>query len=399
MGKRDKLNPVIYCIYNKVNSKRYIGSATRDKERWRAHRHQLRGNYHFSTHLQSAWNKYGEDNFEFQIVENIAFEGLTNDELVKLLKKQEEYWIKEYKTTDRNFGYNSRVECDTNLGLKWPEESRKKFSESKKGKPIPHLKGVVNELWKDPAFRINRDKKMKEWWNSLSQEEKQKIYDKKNKTMQKTYDKNMELYGTKRDPETIKKVQKAYIENGNSLILYSYFPNGTFFKTFSTAADALRFVGEKPKNTGSIVNRVDKNIFRGLVFSKTKYEKYPLENLELDFLVESVVTNVETGEKYLCKTLNDVHKQFGIPRGRLYLKFFTNNIYEYKQYRVEIIAPVFGDKNSEAGEFIENLYRNKDNNELSSGLTSTESAETNTWNCNAEYNSDTSARQLNELKI
>lgn len=33
MGKRDKLNPVIYCIFNKVNSKRYIGSATRDKER------------------------------------------------------------------------------------------------------------------------------------------------------------------------------------------------------------------------------------------------------------------------------------------------------------------------------------------------------------------------------
>ena len=196
--------------------------------------------------------------------------------------------------------------------------------------------------------------------------------------MQKTYDRNMELYGTKRDPETIKKVQKTYIENGNSLILHSYFPNGTFFKTFDTAADALRFLGEKPKNSGSIVNRLDNTIFRGLIFSKTKYEKYPLENLELDFLVESVVTNIETGEKHLCKTLKDVHKQFGIPRGRLYLKFFTNNIYEYKQYKVEIIAPVFGDKNSEAGEFIENLYKNKDNNELSSGLTTIESAETNT---------------------
>ena len=186
------------------------------------------------------------------------------------------------------------------------------------------------------------------------------------------------MYGTKRDPETIKKVQKTYIENGNSLILYSYFPNGTFFKIFNTASDALRFVGEKPKNSASIVNRLDKNIYRGLIFSKTKYKKYPLKNLELDFLVESVVTNIETGEKYLCKTFTDVHKQFGVPRGRLYLKFFTNNIYKYKQYKIEVIAPVFGDKNSEAGEFIENLYRSKDNNELSSVLTNTESAETNT---------------------
>lgn len=33
MGQRDKLKPVIYCIFNKVNEKRYIGSATRGRER------------------------------------------------------------------------------------------------------------------------------------------------------------------------------------------------------------------------------------------------------------------------------------------------------------------------------------------------------------------------------
>ena len=33
MGKRDKLHPAIYCIKNIVNEKRYIGSATRLKER------------------------------------------------------------------------------------------------------------------------------------------------------------------------------------------------------------------------------------------------------------------------------------------------------------------------------------------------------------------------------
>ena len=399
MGQRDKLKPVIYCIFNKVNEKRYIGSATRGRERWRSHRQLLRNKIHFSSHLQNAWNKYGEENFEFQIVEYIPFENLTTEEIVRQLNQREEYWIQEYKSNDRTNGYNTRIECDTNLGLKWPEESRKRFSENKKGKPIPHLKGIAEKLWKDPNFRENRDKKMKEWWSSLSQEDKQKIYDKKNKTLQVTYAKNLELYGTKRDPETIKKVQTSFIENGHSLILHTYFPNGTFFKTFQTAADALRFLGEKPKNTASIINRLDKNIFRGLIFSYTKYDKYPVENLEVDFLVESVVTNKETGEKYLCKTFKEVHEEFCVPRGRLYLKFFINNVYEYGKYKIEIIAPVIGDNNSEAGEFIENLYRSKDNNELSGELTSTESAETNGWNCNAEYNTDTSARQLNELKI
>lgn len=399
MGKRDKLNPVIYCIFNKTNSKRYIGSASRDKERWRSHRQLLRNKIHFSQHLQSAWNKYGEESFEFQIVEKIPFENLTNEEITKLLKEREEFWIQEYQSNDKAYGYNTRTECDTNLGLKWPEESRKRFSEKKKGKPIPHLKGVAERLWKDPNFRENRNKKMKEWWNSLSQMEKQKIHDKQSISMQKVYNRNIELYGTKRNPETIKKIQNSYIESGHSLILHTYFPNGTFFKTFQTAAEALRFLGEKVKNSGSIINRIDKNLFRGLIFSYKKYNKYPVENLEIDFLVESVVTNKITGEKYLCKTFKEVHKQFGIPRGRLYLKFFTNNIYEYNQYKIEVIAPVIGDNNSEAGEFIENLYRNRDNNELSSKLTSTESAETNGWNCNTEYNTDTSARQLNELKI
>lgn len=399
MGKRDKLNPVIYCIFNKVNSKRYIGSATRDKERWRTHRHQLRGGYHFSTHLQSAWNKYGEENFEFQIVENIPFEGLTNDEIIQILKRQEEYWIKEYKTTDRNFGYNSRTECDTNLGLKWSEESRKKFSESKKGKPILHLQGVVKELWKDPAYRENYCMKMKAWRNNLSEEDKKAMYNKRNKTMQAIYEENLKLYGSKRDPEIVKRVQNKYIENGHSLVVHAYFPNGTFFKTFKTAAHALRFIGEKSKNTNSLTFRLDKEIFRGLIFSQTLYDKYPLENIKPGEFTECIVTNLDSDEKFLCKNFKQVHKEFGVPRGRLYTKNFINNIYKYKQYEIEIIAPVFGDKYSAAGEFIENLYKNKDDNELSSELTSTESAETNTWNCNAEYNSDTSARQLNELKI
>lgn len=220
--------------------------------------------------------------------------------------------------------------------------------------------------------------KMKAWRNNLSEEDKKAMYNKRNKTMQAIYEENLKLYGSKRDPEIVKRVQNKYIENGHSLVVHAYFPNGTFFKTFKTAAHALRFIGEKSKNTNSLTFRLDKEIFRGLIFSQTLYDKYPLENIKPGEFTECIVTNLDSDEKFLCKNFKQVHKEFGVPRGRLYTKNFINNIYKYKQYEIEIIAPVFGDKYSAAGEFIENLYKNKDDNELSSELTSTESAETNT---------------------
>lgn len=59
----------IYKIINKVNDNFYYGSASATfKERWRLHKKSLRGGYHPNAYLQSDWNIYGEDAFEFSIV-------------------------------------------------------------------------------------------------------------------------------------------------------------------------------------------------------------------------------------------------------------------------------------------------------------------------------------------
>ena len=58
----------IYEIRNKINGKVYIGSAIRFSERKSRHWAMLRGGYHYNKHLQSAWNKYGEDSFEFNVL-------------------------------------------------------------------------------------------------------------------------------------------------------------------------------------------------------------------------------------------------------------------------------------------------------------------------------------------
>jgi group I intron endonuclease len=61
----------IYKIINLVNNKFYVGSTVSTKVRFRQHRKLLRANRHHCKHLQAAWNKYGEDKFTFQIVEEV----------------------------------------------------------------------------------------------------------------------------------------------------------------------------------------------------------------------------------------------------------------------------------------------------------------------------------------
>lgn len=55
----------IYSIRNKVNGKFYIGSSNNIRIRFNTHRFKLRHNIHINSHLQNAFNKYGENAFSF----------------------------------------------------------------------------------------------------------------------------------------------------------------------------------------------------------------------------------------------------------------------------------------------------------------------------------------------
>ena len=70
----------IYRIRNLINNKVYIGSTKNMKLRWAKHKALLRHNKHQNTHLQSAWNKYGEDAFVFEVIEECKTEDLISRE-------------------------------------------------------------------------------------------------------------------------------------------------------------------------------------------------------------------------------------------------------------------------------------------------------------------------------
>ena len=107
----------IYLILNTINNKVYIGSSINIESRWYEHKWKLNKNRHGSKHLQATWNKYGKENFEFKIIEEIL-------DKTKLIER-EQYWLDFYKSYIRENGYNIRSIANSNLRIKLTEEHKR----------------------------------------------------------------------------------------------------------------------------------------------------------------------------------------------------------------------------------------------------------------------------------
>lgn len=88
----------VYGIINILTSKKYIGSTSNFARRKSEHLSQLRKNKHHSQHLQRAWNKYGEENFRFVILEKLKKEDNCYD--------IEQLYLDKYKPYLNKNGYN-----------------------------------------------------------------------------------------------------------------------------------------------------------------------------------------------------------------------------------------------------------------------------------------------------
>lgn len=98
----------IYMIENLVNHKRYIGKTIDFNRRTYLHLHYLRSGLHKNSHLQNSWNKYGSENFRIVLFDDrtLECESLSRLDINKLLNELEIAWIKFYKSSDENYGYN-----------------------------------------------------------------------------------------------------------------------------------------------------------------------------------------------------------------------------------------------------------------------------------------------------
>lgn len=65
------MNEGIYQITNKINGKKYIGSSINVFKRWKQHVADLHYGLHHSHLLQKDWDKYGLNDFTFEILEYV----------------------------------------------------------------------------------------------------------------------------------------------------------------------------------------------------------------------------------------------------------------------------------------------------------------------------------------
>lgn len=95
----------IYCIENLHNGKRYIGQSKDVFRRISHHKNLLKKHKHHNNYLQHAWDKYGDNYFNFYLLESC-------DELE--IDRLEKYYISLYDTTNESKGYN--LESGGNIG-------------------------------------------------------------------------------------------------------------------------------------------------------------------------------------------------------------------------------------------------------------------------------------------
>lgn len=125
---------IIYKITCAANQKFYIGSTVNKTQRWARHRRQLRDGTHPNKNMLASWQKYGEDNFIFEIVEVV-------EDAIRLLDAEQKH-LNEHAGKDHCFnwalyaGAPMRGQSGTNtpnFGKTFSAETRAKISASSSG--------------------------------------------------------------------------------------------------------------------------------------------------------------------------------------------------------------------------------------------------------------------------
>lgn len=231
-------SPGIYIIKCLKNGKFYIGSSINLRARLNQHRNDLRKDKHANKHLQAAWNKYGEKQFEFKILEYCERD-------MTLIREQ--HFIDVLRPYERGIGFNIGIDATAAmLGRKASDETRAKLSEKRRQRklaPETIAKSAIARTGKkrtpEQIERIREGiKNSNREYPQVTQETKDKIsLANKGRTLTEEHKAKLSIAHTGK-----KMSSEAHQKLMNNLCKFSYIvvsPNGEEFTTINLRQFAL----------------------------------------------------------------------------------------------------------------------------------------------------------------
>lgn len=223
---------VIYKTTNLINGKIYIGKRILDKEKF------LRSGYYGSgTLLKASISKYGLENFNREILEEVD-----NDNL----SLREVFWIKELCSNDLEIGYNLTIGGNCKYGRKigkMSDETKQKLREAttkyikENGHPFKdkshteETKELIRSKLKGISFDVERAKRAGEGHRGLK-------YNKPPKPVKIKMDKNVKI------------IQKTL--DGDFIQIWNSIKDAAIFYGIDRSSISRCCIGEYKKSNGYI---------------------------------------------------------------------------------------------------------------------------------------------------
>lgn len=100
----------VFQIKNKINGKVLLGSSLNLNGALNGHRFTLKINSHRNKALQEDWNQYGEENFMFEILEEVQVREDPNFNLSDELTLLEMIWFEKLEPLgEKGYNLNDRI--------------------------------------------------------------------------------------------------------------------------------------------------------------------------------------------------------------------------------------------------------------------------------------------------
>lgn len=229
---------IIYCYLNPINKKRYIGQTINERSRRSAFKTKKLyctklNNGGKLSKFDAAREKYGIDIFIYSILCKIQDSNLEklHDELDKL----EQYYIKKYDTF--NNGYNS---TEGGFSGRLSEETKRKISESLKGRPMSDL--TYQKLCLTKYAHTEESKR------KISEKAKERYKNPKNHPM---YGKHHSEESKRKNSES-RKGKCMGSKHPNSRAVQCFTKSGQFIREFTCQAEACEWLGKDRKDNAQI---------------------------------------------------------------------------------------------------------------------------------------------------